>query len=82
MAFNIEWRVISPCSSSKATKEDFVTLEEEAERATELLAGKVVETVLRLRPEEVVVQFTDGSRLFLDVRDSLLEMSITDGSND
>jgi hypothetical protein len=59
-----------------------VTLEEEAKRATELLDGKVVETVWRHRPEEIVVQFTDGSRLFANVNGTSLELSVTGGSSD
>ena len=59
-----------------------MTLEEEAERATELLAGKVLERVLRHRPGEILVQFTDGSRLLADVKGTSLELSITGGSSD
>ncbi len=59
-----------------------MTLEEEAKRATELLAGKIVETVWRHRPGEIVIQFKDGSRLFADVNGSALELSMTGGTND
>jgi hypothetical protein len=55
-----------------------VTPEEEAEHATESLAGKVIETVSRHRPEEVLIQFTDGTRLFVDINGTSLELSITD----
>jgi hypothetical protein len=54
-------------------------LEQEASRATELLAGRTVRAVYRHRPGEVVVMFTDGTRLFVDGRpDSTIELSITD----
>jgi hypothetical protein len=43
-----------------------MTLEEEAERATALLCGKVVKRVLRHREGEILVEFEDGSRLFAD----------------
>ena len=59
-----------------------MTLEEEAKRASELLAGKVVETVWRHRLGEVVVQFTDGSRLSVEISDTALELSITNDNND
>jgi hypothetical protein len=55
-----------------------VTLDEEAKHATELLAGKVVQTVSRHRPEEVLIQFTDGTRLFVDINGTSLELSIAD----
>ncbi|WDS35240.1 hypothetical protein [Pseudoxanthomonas sp.] len=54
-----------------------MTLEEEAEGATKLLAGRVVETIWRRRPGEIVIQFTDGSRLFVDINDASLELSVT-----
>ncbi|WDS37334.1 hypothetical protein [Pseudoxanthomonas sp.] len=54
-----------------------MTLEEEAEGATKLLAGRVVETIWRHRPREIVIQFTDGSRLFVDINDAALELSVT-----
>ena len=52
------------------------TLEAEALRATELLAGKVVASVSRHGEREVLVQFTDGTRLFVDA-DMPLELSVT-----
>jgi hypothetical protein len=55
-----------------------VTLEEEAKHVAELLAGKVVETVARYRTEEILIQFTDGTRLFVDINGTCLELSITD----
>ena len=52
-------------------------LENEAERASELLKGKVVANVWRHKANELMVQFTDGTRLFVDMRQSGLELSIT-----
>jgi hypothetical protein len=56
------------------------TLESEAKRATELLRGKVVTQVWRHRKNEVGIEFSDGSRLFVDYLPDGLELSIT-GSN-
>jgi hypothetical protein len=54
-------------------------LEDEASRATELLKGKEVIEVLRHRGSEMVIIFTDGTRLFVDVKPEKteLELSIT-----
>jgi hypothetical protein len=59
-----------------------VNLEQESERATELLVGKIVKSVRRHRLGEVVIQFEDGSRLFVDVNGDALELSITDYTGD
>lgn len=53
-----------------------MTLDEEGERATALLRGKTVKRVLRVREQDVMVEFDDGSRLFADSETSL-ELSIT-----
>ena len=52
-------------------------LESEAARATELLKGKVVHIVWRHREKEVAIQFTDGTRLFVDLVATGLDLSIT-----
>ncbi len=57
-------------------------LELEAARATEMLRGKTVWTVWRHRQGEVTVQFTDGTRLFVDHTSDGVELSITEGSDD
>lgn len=54
-------------------------LEDEARRATDLLAGKTVGRVWRHRPSEVAIKFTDGTRLFVDASRDGVELSITDG---
>lgn len=54
-------------------------LEDEAKRASELLCGKVVARVVRHRNTEVLVEFTDGTRLFVDRAADALELSISGG---
>ena len=49
----------------------------EATRATEMLRGKRVERIARRSEAEVLVEFTDGTRLFVDLSGSALELSIT-----
>jgi hypothetical protein len=53
-------------------------LEHESKRATEMLAGKIVAKVYRHRPKELLIEFTDGTRLFVDGEG--LELSITDSN--
>jgi hypothetical protein len=55
-----------------------VQLTSESSRATELLQGKVVARVIRHRETEVLVEFTDQSRLFIDRSHSGVELSITE----
>lgn len=54
----------------------------EAERATMMLAGKEVCQVWRHRAGEVGIEFTDGTRLFVDQNGEGLELSITGGKPD
>jgi hypothetical protein len=56
-------------------------LQLEAERATEMLRGKTVAVVWRHRSGEVGVQFTDGTRLFVDRTPDGVELSITEGGD-
>jgi hypothetical protein len=53
-----------------------MTLEEESERATALLHGKTILRVVRHRENQVLVEFEDGSRLFVDSQ-TPLELSVT-----
>ena len=55
-------------------------LEAEARRATELLVGKTVKVVRRANERVVLVEFSDGARLFVDSK-TALELSVT-GSDD
>ena len=58
-------------------------LENEARRATDILRGKVVRVVWRHRSKEIGLEFTDGTRLFVDVTAAgELEVSITGGTTD
>jgi hypothetical protein len=52
-------------------------LENEAERATEMLKRLRVEKVFRHNSSELVIQFSGGVRLFVDAKASHLELSIT-----
>ena len=54
-------------------------LEDEARRATDLLAGKTVSRVWRHRLSEVAIEFTDGTRLLVDGNRDGVELSITGG---
>ncbi len=53
-------------------------LKKEAREATKMLKGKIVEKVWRHRPKEIGIQFTDGTRLFVDMETDGLELSITE----
>jgi hypothetical protein len=60
-------------------------LRKEAKKATQMLKGKIVHRILRSRPDGIVIQFTDGTTLFVDMvtEDSGLDLSITrDGTRD
>jgi hypothetical protein len=59
-----------------------MNLEQEAERATELLRGKIVAKVTRHRAKEVCIEFADGARLFVDHKPDDVELSITGGDED
>jgi hypothetical protein len=56
-------------------------LEQEAIQATELLQGKVVSRVIRHRETEVLVEFTDQCRLFVERSQGGVELSITGGTS-
>ncbi len=60
--------------------EKMSTLQLEAERATEMLCGKTVSMVWRHRPGEVGIEFTDGTRLFVDRTPNGVELSIAERS--
>jgi hypothetical protein len=55
-------------------------LQNEAARLTDLLRGKAVKVVRRHRAREVVIEFDDGTRLFVDTVTDPLEFSVTGGS--
>lgn len=53
------------------------SLQAEAARATEMLQGKVVQAVWRHNERQLGIEFTDGTRLFVDHQPIGLELSIT-----
>jgi hypothetical protein len=44
-----------------------------------MLAGKIVRRVRRHRSKELLLEFEDGTRLFVDLTDRGLEFSISGG---
>ncbi|HKO98271.1 MAG TPA: hypothetical protein VJU86_14835 [Pyrinomonadaceae bacterium] len=61
-----------------------MNLKSEAKRASEMLKGKVVARVTRHRAEEVCLEFTDGTRIYVDRKagGEGLELSITGTGDD
>ena len=53
------------------------TLASEADRATSLLRGKVVVQCWRHSPKQVGLLFSDGTRFFVDLQGSGLELSVS-----
>ena len=58
-----------------------VDLATEADSATEILKGRAVRVVRRHRETELLIEFEDGTRLFVDSQ-TALELSITGDSAD
>jgi hypothetical protein len=56
-------------------------LDQEAKLAESLLKGKIVNKVWRHRENEVGIEFSDGTTLFVDQNENGLELSITDGQD-
>ncbi len=54
-----------------------IDLEKEASQATQMLAGKTIAFIRRHKFTEVLIEFTDGSRLFVDSSENGVELSIT-----
>jgi hypothetical protein len=54
-------------------------LEKEAAQLTELLRGKVLRIVRRHRSDEILIEFEDGTRLFVNRISAGLEFSVTEG---
>jgi hypothetical protein len=55
------------------------SLEDEAARMSNMLRGKTVEIIRHHRSQEVTIEFSDGTRLFVNKTDTGLDFSITDG---
>ena len=58
-----------------------LTLEQEVAELGRLLVGKTVARIWRHRPSELVLEFVDGTRLFIDHKTDSLEISVT-GADD
>lgn len=54
-------------------------LEDEATKLTDSIRGKTVKVVRRHRSAEVLIEFNDGARLFINAPDRL-EFSITEAT--
>ena len=52
-------------------------LDEESARATDMLVGKVVARVLRPTEGEVLLEFDDGTRLFVERSAGGVDLSVT-----
>ena len=59
------------------TRSDDETLKSEGRQVTRMLKGKVVKVVHRHRAGEVLIEFEDGCRLFVDAKGDQVELSIT-----
>jgi len=51
-------------------------LDAEAQHLTGVLSGKTVRVVWRRRPREFGIEFTDGTRIFIDAQPEGLETSL------
>jgi hypothetical protein len=57
-------------------------LSQEAQDLTKLLVGKTVKIVRRHRGSEVLVEFADGTRLFINgINGAVLDFSVTEGGS-
>lgn len=54
-------------------------LEEEQKAATDLLRDKVVKNIKRPNTRELMIEFTDGTRLYVNESDVGLDLSVTHG---
>jgi hypothetical protein len=57
-------------------------LEDEAARLTDLLCGKITKLVQQGRSREIMIEFEDGTRLFVDCKVGDIECSVTGGSSE
>ncbi len=56
-------------------------LQDEATELTSLLSRKVVKFVRRHRAEEILIEFDDGTRLFVNNVPNGLDLSVTEGED-
>ena len=52
-------------------------LKKEKKRATKLLKGHIVKKFRRFSTTSIVIEFEDGARFFVDMRENGLDLSIT-----
>lgn len=57
-----------------------MTLDAEARLLTKMLKGKRVAVIRRHRRKEILIEFTNGVRLFIDHVPGRLDLSITKGT--
>ncbi len=57
--------------------EDLAQLEQQARHATEQCRGKTVSAILHPRDREVVVQFADGTRLYIEAKAEGMALSFS-----
>ena len=53
-------------------------LTDQSKIATKMLKGKIIKRIIRHTKKEVLIEFTDGTRLFVDQLEKELELSITE----
>jgi hypothetical protein len=61
---------------SEITPDDAEMLKAEGRRASRMLKGKIVRVIRRHRTGEVLIEFQDGTRLFVDAKGDEIELSI------
>lgn len=54
-------------------------LDKEAENIKSILDGKIISDIKRFNTDEILLQFSDGTRFYINKKDPGLEFSITDG---
>ena len=57
-----------------------MNIEDEARRLADLLRDKTVQAARRTKPSELVIEFADGFRLYVNARGDDLELSVTAGA--
>ena len=56
-----------------------MTPEEESERLAGLLINKTVKAARRMRASELLIEFDEGLRLYVNAAEGVLELSVTEG---
>jgi len=74
---SLNFRSVTTTLIGGADEASMADLEDESRKLTDLLRGKTVKVVIRQRSREVVIEFDDGTRLFVDNISDGLEFSVT-----